>query len=96
MSQGRRQRRFPIGDYDDAKFGTQGWICMEYVCIYTGMHAATLPLASEQIRKAYDLQDKQADKHAICMSMLIRIIILQFVWAQADLATKIVRFLTFN
>ena len=48
---------------------------------YEGIH--TLPLASEQIKKAYDLQDKQVDKHAICMSMLIRIIILQFAWAHA-------------
>jgi hypothetical protein len=41
------------------------------------------PINNKQIRKAYDLQDKQVDKHTICMSMLIRIIILQFAWAHA-------------
>jgi hypothetical protein len=47
-------------------------------CIY--MHHVK---PCKKIRKTYDLQDKQADKHAICMSMLIRIIILQFAWTHA-------------
>ena len=31
------------------------------------------PINNKQVRKAYDLQDKQVDKHAICVSMLGRV-----------------------